>query len=102
MNSKANSHSQEGSRYPERLNDCFARLTHEGCNLGKVAFLPQRFVWIHDSSLSYPEVTIFSSTGRALVPILRMAFSERVRTALSSSVQRGIQGSGSLAYWVLA
>jgi hypothetical protein len=25
-------------------------LTHQGGNLGKVAFLPQRFVWIHDSS----------------------------------------------------
>src|SRR6266487_135889 len=37
-------------RHAERFNDCFSRLTHEGGNLGKVAFLPQRFVWIHDSS----------------------------------------------------
>jgi hypothetical protein len=39
------------SLYPERLNDCFSRLTHESCDLGKVAFLPQSFVWIHDGSL---------------------------------------------------
>ena len=38
-------------RYLERLDDCFTRLTHEGGNLGKVTFLPQRFVWIHVASL---------------------------------------------------
>ena len=31
---------------------CFSRLTHERGNLGKVAFFPQRFVWIHDESAS--------------------------------------------------
>jgi len=34
-------------RYSERLNECLARLAHQGGNLGEVAFLPQCFVWIH-------------------------------------------------------
>jgi len=34
-------------RYPKRLCNCFSRLSHQGGNLGKVTFLPQRFVWIH-------------------------------------------------------
>src|SRR4029077_1345017 len=36
-------------RYPERFDYCFSRLPHQGGNLGKVAFFPQRFIWIHDS-----------------------------------------------------
>ena len=39
-------------RYPDRLHDRFARFTHEGGNLCKVAFFPQCFVWIHDESAS--------------------------------------------------
>src|SRR5262249_49202820 len=34
--------------YPEGLNDYFSGLTHEGGNLGEVAFFPQCFVWIND------------------------------------------------------
>ena len=34
--------------YSERFYDCLSRLTHQGGNLGKVPFLPQCFVRIHD------------------------------------------------------
>src|SRR5260221_8364423 len=44
--SAAEVQSPQRRRYLERLNDSFARLTHKGGNLGKVAFLPHRFIWI--------------------------------------------------------
>ena len=41
----------EGRRYAEGFNDSFAGLAHEGGDLRKVAFLPQRLVWIHDGAI---------------------------------------------------
>ena len=51
--SAAEVQSPQRRRDPERLNDCFSGLTHERGNLGKVAFFPQRFVWIHAHSLLF-------------------------------------------------
>ena len=42
------SKARSGGVIPMRIHECFSRFTHEGGNLCKVAFFPQRFVWIHE------------------------------------------------------
>ena len=38
-------------RDPKSLNQCLSGVTHKGSNLSEVALFPQRFVWIHNSTL---------------------------------------------------
>src|ERR1700687_3626114 len=79
-------------RDPERLHDCFPRLTHQGGNLGKDAFLPQRFVWIHARSSTmvrsrtrpHPRLQSCTSPGMAERSAIRMPAHRLARERLAA------------------
>ncbi len=68
-------------RYPDRIHDRFARFTHEGSNLCKVAFFPQCFVWIHDKSFQRHGVLVDTITFR--FPAGALCTSDAARVTLS-------------------